>query len=138
MAQHEKRILIVDDEPLILDAFSDFIERLGMHVDISGTLEGALHSIDTHVYDLVITDLRLTSDTSREGIAIIKHCKERNPHTTAVLWTGYGTDEIRHDVFQAGADCFFEKPVTPQKIMEVLRQLDISQSEKIECSQEGP
>lgn len=115
-------VLIVDDQQIILDAFTDLLEQQGIRVDTSKTLEEALALIDQNAYDFVITDLRLSSDISEEGLRIVRHARNRRPHARIMLWTGFGNQAIRRAALEAGADYFFEKPVAPFKVLEILRE----------------
>lgn len=118
-----KRILIVDDEELIVLAMQRYFRGLGYVVDSALELEEAQAMLANYAYDLVITDLRMTGIGGVEGLQIIADIHQRFPNTRVILLSAYGTPEIEREAYQRGADAFLHKPKAMMDIATVALQL---------------
>jgi DNA-binding response OmpR family regulator len=120
-----RHLLIVDDEPAILFAFSQFLKAPGIHIDTAETAEAAIDLIERKSIDAAIVDLRLTGAATLEGLDVIRRLKERQPSCVVLVVTAFGGDEIKTNVRRMGADHYFEKPVSPDKLRETLKMKGI-------------
>jgi DNA-binding response OmpR family regulator len=121
--QHPRRILIVDDEDLIVMAMRKYFEGLGFLVDGAFELEEAQALLANYRYDLVIADLRLTGIGGVEGLQIVSDVHQRCANTRVVLLSAYGTPEIERESYNRGADAFLHKPKAMMEIAHVARTL---------------
>ena len=119
------KILLVEDEDAILFAFKKVLSAPTVSVDTAQTLEEAKSYLQQNEYRAVIADLRLSDATSIEGFEVIRETKERQEHCTIIVLTAYGKNDTREKVFELGANYYLEKPVSPQKIKEMLQHLQI-------------
>lgn len=125
-AEHQetkRRILIVDDEDLIVMAMRKYFEGLGFLVDGAFELEEAQALLANYQYDLVIADLRLTGIGGVEGLQIVSDVHQRCANTRVVLLSAYGTPEIERESYNRGADAFLHKPKAMMEIAHVARTL---------------
>jgi PAS domain S-box-containing protein len=83
---HQRRLLVVDDEALSVMMVSEFLERQGYAVDAAYDGIEALTLCGQHVYDAVITDIRMPR---MDGRALIKHLAELQPGTPVIVVTGH-------------------------------------------------
>jgi len=118
-----RRILIVDDEDLIVMAMRKYFEGLGFLVDGAYELEEAQALLANYKYDLVIADLRLTGIGGVEGLQIVADVHQRCANTRVVLLSAYGTPEIERESYNRGADAFLHKPKAMMEIAHVARTL---------------
>lgn len=118
-----KRILVVDDETAFLLGIKKVLGSTGAVTDIVETIEEAEKLILQNPYDILITDLRLTGVLGEEGLEIVRFVKENSPKTQCVLVTGYGSPEIRDKAREQGVMYYFEKPVAPSQLLDVVRKL---------------
>lgn len=119
------RILVVDDEPAILFAYRRLIEKDGMTVHISASLEDAIRHIRTYRYLAVIADLRLAGTDNGDGLEILRIIRNERPDTKTILATGYGDSEIEKTARALGASYCFNKPVSPSDILGALREFHV-------------
>jgi DNA-binding NtrC family response regulator len=115
------RVLVVDDEPAVLFAYRKLIEKDGMAVDISATLEEAIRHIRANHYLAVIADLRLAGSDNGDGFEILRFIRQERPHTKTILASGYDCGEIEKRAYILGVSCYFRKPVQPSAILDALR-----------------
>ena len=113
-----KRILIVDDEPLILQAFSKILRTEGVEVKTVATGKEALEEISSCFYDLCFLDIHLLD---APGLAIMKDVKDLSPRTyVAIMTSSYLDDDMKRDIDE-GADYFVPKPFDISRIKEIAR-----------------
>ncbi len=114
-----EKILIVDDEELIVLAMRKYFQGLGYSVDAAHELEEAQALLATRRYDLVIADLRLTGIGGVEGLQIVSDIHQRCADTRVILLSAYGTPEIERESYNRGADAFLHKPKSMMEIASV-------------------
>ena len=118
-----ERILIVDDEELIVLAMRRYFEGLGYIVDSAHELEEAQALLAHRTYDLVIADLRLTGIGGVEGLQIVADVHQRCANTRVMLLSAFGTPEIERESYNRGADAFLHKPKAMMEIANVAMNL---------------
>ena len=111
-----ERILVVEDEPEMLEFLSRFLTRKGYQVDCAASGEEAWKTIGETVYDLVITDLAL-QDIS--GIELLERVRGTDAVLPFIIMTGVGTIESAVDAIKRGAFHYITKPFKVQD-MEIL------------------
>ena len=102
------KILVVDDEELVLDSVSMAMERLGYQVESAANLKSALVRLDENDFHLVISDIRMP-ENKYAGMEILKKVKSERPDTEVIMMTGYGTIENAVEAIHMGAFDYVEK-----------------------------
>jgi len=100
------RVLVVDDEPLILISISKFLKKIALVKAVS-TAEEALDAIGEQHYDLCFLDVKLPGMTGLDAMKIIK---ELSPNTKVAIMTGNLLDEAMKKQVDDYAYTFIEKP----------------------------
>jgi DNA-binding NtrC family response regulator len=116
----EKRILLVDDESAVLFAYKKVLQREQFKVDAIDSMTGTYDLLRINSYDVAILDLRLGGESSEEGFELLGHIKDKHPGTMVIMITAHGNQEVRDKAFRLGADQYFEKPVSTNRIREAL------------------
>jgi DNA-binding response OmpR family regulator len=117
------KILVVDDEELIVVAMKKYFEALGFSVMCAQELEEAQALLAHYTFDLVIADLRLTGIGGVEGLQIVADVHQKCADTRVILLSAYGTPEIERESYDRGADAFLHKPKPMTEIAEIARRL---------------
>ena len=86
MTEPMQKILIVDDDPEILEIIADILREGGYAVDTAPDGIKGIRHIDAEFYDLVITDLNLPE---MDGMMVLKHVVDQSSDTMCVILTGY-------------------------------------------------
>ncbi len=107
-------ILIVDDEPSILQSLSGVLSDEGFDVLTASNGYEALKIIDTTSPDLVLLDIWMPGI---DGIETLKEIKKDNPQTQVIMITGHGTIETAVNATKFGAFDFIEKPLSIDKVI---------------------
>ena len=105
------RLLVVDDEPAILFALSEYFRGNGWAVDAAAEKREAEAMLEATEYAVVIADLRLTGLHGVEGLEIIQRSRRLRPRARVVILTGNGTPELEAEARRRGADAFLHKPL---------------------------
>ena len=100
-------ILIVDDEPSILQSLSGLLSDEGFEVITASNGYEALKTIDDESPDLVLLDIWMPG---MDGIETLKEIKKGNPFVQVIIITGHGTIETAVKATKLGAFDFIEKP----------------------------
>lgn len=116
----DKRILIVDDEPDILEVVSAIIKHQGHEVVTAGSGEAALDILAKRSFDLVMTDLMMPGIT---GWQLLEKIKAKTPNTLVVVFTGYIDDQGESILTDRKADGFLTKPLDIPKLQALLESL---------------
>ncbi len=101
-------ILIVDDEPVILQILSAVFEGEGHIITCVGTGTEALEVLQTKGCDLLITDKNLPDVN---GMALLRACKERDPLAEVIVITGYASLDTAIRAVELDAFDYLLKPL---------------------------
>lgn len=126
------RVLIVDDEPAILFAYKRIIRGEGYDVDTCEGLDEALNFIAANAYFAVITDIRLSGTENTGGIQLFQAVRTIQPLAKVIVVTGFGDSEVKRTLDELGSAHYFEKPVKPSLIIELLKAFKNAVDEQID------
>lgn len=107
------RILLVDDDPYILEGIGADLESQGFQVTKTDRGDRALLLLKENHFDLVITDL-VMEDT--DGLQVLKKTKELNPDTMVIILTGYGDMKSAIEALRQQADDYLLKPCESEEM----------------------
>ncbi|MDA1364134.1 MAG: sigma-54 dependent transcriptional regulator [Candidatus Marinimicrobia bacterium] len=114
-----KRIVVIDDEVLILGFLKDVLANEEYEVQIFSSANKAIAHIDENEVDLVITDVQMNEMT---GDDILNYVKKNKPETGVIIITGFGN--VSHAVrsLQKGAFDYITKPFKAKEIIQRVRR----------------
>ncbi|HEY2989345.1 MAG TPA: ATP-binding protein [Candidatus Binatia bacterium] len=110
-------ILVVDDEPYLLELIKSSAEKRGFQMLTAGDGLEALQVYRMHLgeIDVVVLDWGLPG---LGGAAVFRGLKELNPQVNVVGVTGYLDPEVKSAMLQEGVRGFLQKPCGPDDILE--------------------
>jgi DNA-binding NtrC family response regulator len=109
-----KRVLVVDDEPLVARSCRRILSREGIQVETMSSGSLGLESALGGGFDVVLVDLRLPD---MDGMEIVRRLRRERPRTAVVVVTGYGSVASAVEATRLGATDYLQKPFTPEEIM---------------------
>jgi DNA-binding NtrC family response regulator len=112
------RILIVDDEPAILNALTGILEDEGYDVLAAKSGPEALKLIKAEPPDLVFLDIWMPE---MDGIETLRRALEFVPHLQVVMMSGHGSIESAVKAIKLGAYDYIEKPLSLEKVTLLIR-----------------
>ena len=108
------RILLVDDDPLLLDLLQRYLEKRGYETAVGLSAEDALRVFDADRDALIIADLTLPG---MGGDELLIRLREKNSALAGILMSGYPTEtEIEGAIF-------LQKPFMPQALIGEIEKL---------------
>ena len=111
-------ILIVDDEPDILELLSMTIDRLGLHSVTACSIADAQHQLSQNTFDLCLTDMRLPDGS---GLDLVSHIQTLYETMPVIMLTAYGSVDIAIEAMKQGAFDFLSKPVELEKLKTTIK-----------------
>jgi len=124
-------VLIVDDDPAVLEALSTALTPQ-YHIVTARTGAEALEALGQHLLDLVLLDHVLPD---MPGLAILGIIKRYLPSLPVVLITGYGSEEISVTAFRGGARDYLKKPI---QIADLTARIDGILHARRQAGEAGP
>ena len=119
----EARILVVDDDPVVLDLLQGFVTSFGHECVRAADGLAALDAMAAQSFEIVITDMVMPN---MDGMELLREIKTRYPETDVIVVTGHPATFSFTDVIRAGAVDFIVKPFLKDeleaKINRVLRE----------------
>lgn len=103
----KRRVLIVDDDPAILEVLEMRLCAMGFDVVPAEDGERALGALEESRFDLALVDLRMVP---MDGIALMEAIHRRQPRLPVLIMTAHGTIETAVDAVQRGAFDYLTKP----------------------------
>jgi DNA-binding NtrC family response regulator len=119
-----KRVLVVDDEPMIVSLLSTVLREKGWDVTEARSGTEGIDQLDRIRFDVILTDLVMPGDS---GMDLLRAAKEIHPDVEVILMTGYATADTAIEAMRNGAFHYLMKPL---KTEEVLHLLDKAYSQR--------
>jgi two-component system, NtrC family, response regulator AtoC len=114
------RLLVVDDEQSIRRLCMTIGTTLGFTCAEAESAEAAVARLDAGAPDLVLTDLKLPTQS---GVELLRHVKAMLPRTEVAIMTGHGSIESAVDAMKLGAYDYIEKPFRVEKMRLLLQRM---------------
>ena len=116
----QERILIVDDDPVVLEVLTAVLAREGFAVTQAVSGPEGLDALGRVPHALALCDIRMPG---MDGFELLGKIRRRHPEVDVVLTTGYGSLEGAVDALAQGAVDYLTKPLKPREIVARLRAI---------------
>jgi phosphoserine phosphatase RsbU/P len=125
VAAKAKRVLVADDQPDVLHAIALLLKLEGFESQSVMHPAAVLEALREGKFDLLITDLNYTLDTTSgtEGLDLITSIRKVNANVPVLVITAWGTIELAVEALQRGASDFIQKPWTNSQLVQKARDL---------------
>ncbi|MCX7544193.1 sigma-54-dependent transcriptional regulator [Marinicella gelatinilytica] len=128
MSTDKKRILVVDDEPDILQLLDISLTRMGFSVYKAESLGAAKYQLSKYSFHLCLTDFKLPDGL---GSDLVGYVQENYPQMPIAVITAFGTINHAVDTLKRGAYDFITKPISLETLRNlVIAGLQINQPQK--------
>ena len=114
MAVKNISILIIDDEPLILESLQGILTHEGYRVLLAESGQKGLDISQSRKIDVVLLDHWLPDI---DGIEALKKIKEESPELKVILTSGHGTKQLVAKAIELDASDFLEKPLSLKNLL---------------------
>jgi two-component system response regulator PilR (NtrC family) len=112
------RILVLDDEPDILELLSITVKRMGMTCVTVDTIAGAKRQLELGDFQLCLTDMRLPDGS---GLDFVSYLSKNFSDLPVVMITAYGSMDVAIQAMKRGAFDFLSKPVDLEKLRSIIK-----------------
>ncbi len=122
ISEGNERILLVDDEEILVDLGKSMLSSLGYKVRATTDSLEALQLLQDSIndYDILITDQTMPNLT---GIELAEKIHKNNPGFPIILCTGFSSRVDEEKAEKAGCRGFLKKPATRQEFTEMIRNI---------------
>jgi len=118
-AETALQILVVDDDPAIRRTLRGVLEDEGHRVAEAGDGPQALEAIERRRFDVVLLDVNMPEMNGLQALTMIR---EQTPQTGVIMVSGESTIGTAVQALKRGAFDFIEKPVDPERLLDVIAQ----------------
>ncbi|MEM8874719.1 MAG: sigma-54 dependent transcriptional regulator [Planctomycetota bacterium] len=108
-AEHQARVLIVDDETDHADVMCEALIRMGHKCDVTYNLTEAEERLGQKKFDVIVTDMRM--DGPHDGLELIKRSRDLTPPPPVILVTAVNDVPTSKAALQEGAYDYITKPL---------------------------
>ncbi len=107
------RVLVVDDDRIILDSLGEFLRLEGFEVAQAVSLREAVQVLEDDPVDLIISDINMPGGN---GFELLHLTRKRFAETVTIMMTGYGTIESAVEAIKMGAYDYLTKPIIDDEL----------------------
>src|SRR5215213_4222859 len=122
---HKPRLLILDEDRIILQSLAQFLRREGYEVRTSDNPQDALNQLDAAQTELLLADINMPGVKPTE---FLRDVRRRFPHVVTIVITGYGSIEGAVEATKIGAFDYLTKPIVDDEIRVVVEKAVRQQS----------
>ncbi len=109
-----RRLLIVEDEPILRITMADALRKEGWLVDVAEDGARGLALFQTQLHEVVLSDLLMPK---LDGMELLKRVRALQPETTVVIITAHGTVDGAVEAMRLGAADFITKPFSMMQLI---------------------
>lgn len=114
------RILVIEDDESHREGLMTLLEQYGFEVDGAENGQEGMARLDQRLYDLVLTDYKMQQ---LDGMDFLRRVNRDFPSLKVIMVTGFGSVEHAVEAMREGAVHYIQKPVKPQKLLSVIREI---------------
>ena len=123
MAEQAK-VLVVDDNEDLLETLSLILKRRGFNVDTANDGVSAVHKFKGGGFDVTLMDIVMPN---MNGVEAFQKIREVDPEAVVILMTAYSEEELIRLAINEGAHRVVHKPISIDKMIEMIREATLSQ-----------
>ena len=114
MGESQLTLLLVDDDPMIVDSLGPLLERSGFRVLLASNGEEALSKVQSHHPDVIVMDVLMPRMNGRETL---RRMRKSNIWIPTILLTQVGEASERAVALEEGADDYLNKPFHSEELL---------------------
>lgn len=123
MTTNDVRVLVVDDEPEILNSFVELFSTFRFQVQPAGSGNKAWELLQKEDFHLVLSDVRMHDG---DGISLAKKVRARHPSKPSFLFLSGYSDLTSEELYHIGAEGFFAKPANSTAVKDAIQRCLLS------------
>ena len=108
------KVLVLDDEPIVLRQLKKSLTRQGYIVEIFENPDQAVARMKETRFDVVVSDIRMKE---MNGLQVLEVVRSKWMRTKVIIITGYTSKEVEREALAKGAFDFITKPFKPRDLL---------------------
>lgn len=112
--KNQLKIMVVDDDPEILESFKSIFHGSGAHLFLSGSAVSAIEELKQQSYHIAFIDLYMPVIN---GIETLTRMKEICPNIVAIMISGFRNPKVLEAAKSSGATDYLFKPLDINKVL---------------------
>jgi len=113
------RILLVDDDRIVLDSLGGFLRLEGYELTTAETVAQAVNHLQAGRYNLLITDVSMPGS---DGFELLRYVRAHHEEIVVIMVTGYGSIESAVEAIKQGACDYLTKPIIDEDVRLAVRR----------------
>ena len=113
------RILLIDDNPGMLETLSDILSSYGFEVDTAASGHEAIQLFESHTYNVAVVDIIMPG---MNGVEVIHRMKPKHPGTRFIVITAYTDSELARQAREEQVAGILYKPVDPDRLIKLVQE----------------
>jgi YesN/AraC family two-component response regulator len=114
------RILIVDDDDLILLSLKDVMNYEGFEVTAAANVPDALKLITSNIYDVLLSDLHMPN--AGDGLTVVSAMRHANPRAVTILLTSFPEMDAASQAILLQTDQILVKPMDVPSLISAIKE----------------
>lgn len=113
----KKRVIILDDEPIVCERLKPALEKIGFYVETYTDSQQVIDRCVEGGFDVLVTDLKMRKP---DGLDVMNFVKQNSPSTKVVIITGFATVDTAKEAMKGGAVDFIAKPFKIKQLCDLI------------------
>jgi DNA-binding NtrC family response regulator len=120
MKTTRKKVLLLDDEPIVCERLKPALEKLGFYVESYQDGQKVVDRVMEESFDVLVTDLKMQKP---DGLEVMEFVRRHSPATKVIVITGFATVDTAVETLKGGAVDFIAKPFKIRTLCELIVKL---------------
>jgi DNA-binding NtrC family response regulator len=125
MSQPKPRILIVDDEEIVRESLSGWLEQDGYFVATAADGPSGLEKLRDGLWSILLVDLKMPG---MDGLQVLEAARKQQPDLSVVMITAFATVETAVKAIKLGASDYIVKPFDPEELSLLIQKIVAQQA----------
>lgn len=111
------KVLVIDDEPFILELVREFLQSLGHEVETCQSGEEGLARFSAMAPRVVLLDIKMPG---MSGLDVLRRIREKDSEVGIIMISAFGGAKTMAEALRLGANNYIEKPMQLHQLMDVM------------------
>jgi len=125
MNRERTRILVVDDEEIVRESLSGWLQKDGYSLDVAPDGPTALEKVQAERRSILLVDLKMPG---MDGLQVLQEVKKLQPDVAVVIMTAYATVDTAVQAMKLGAYDYLLKPFDPEELSLMVEKISAQQA----------
>lgn len=120
MKPTRKKVLLLDDEPIVCERLKPALEKIGFYVESYTDGQRVVDRVMEETFDVLVTDLKMQKP---DGLEVMDFVHRHSPGTKVIIITGFATVDTAVETLKGGAVDFIAKPFKIRSLCDLIAKL---------------